>query len=109
MRLYYIDLLRIISAFCVVLLHSSAYGTQNYTGECFDGFVLMNSFTRFAVPIFFMCSGAVILDGDYRFEDVYKRIKRILFPLSFWGVFYELYLIYVGVPKDIYNMYRFAM
>lgn len=104
MRLYYIDFLRIISAFGVVLLHSSGAGLLTYNGEAFDRFLLLNSFTRLAVPIFFMCSGAVILDRDYRFEDVYKRIKRILLPLVFWGVFYELYLIRAGVQKDLYTI-----
>lgn len=101
MRKEYIDLLKILSAYCVVLLHSTAYALYDVNGVCFKQFVFLNSLTRFAVPLFFMCSGAVILRSDLNINRLFKRFSRILLPLIFWSVFYELYLIYCGIPKDI--------
>lgn len=95
----YIDCLRIISAYSVVLLHSTSYAIYELNGF-FQQFVFLNTFTRFAVPIFFMCSGAVILKPGFNIEGLVSRNKRILLPLIFWSCFYEFYLIYCGIHKN---------
>lgn len=101
MRICWIDLLRVFSAFGVVLLHSTAYAVRNIEGVDFEGFVLLNTFTRFSVPVFFMCSGAVILMQNYKLCSLFYRVKRVLYPMLFWSLFYEAYLISCGVHKNI--------
>ncbi|WP_299448239.1 acyltransferase family protein [uncultured Phascolarctobacterium sp.] len=101
MREQYIDCIRIVCAYSVVLLHSTAYAVYDYNGKMFDAFVLLNTFTRLAVPLFFMCSGAVILKSGFKIEQLFKRVKRIVYPLIFWSIFYEIYLIYCGLNKSI--------
>ncbi|MDO4921400.1 MAG: acyltransferase family protein [Phascolarctobacterium sp.] len=104
MREKYIDFLRIISAYGVVLLHSTAYAIYDYNGKFFNEFVFLNTFTRLAVPIFFMCSGASVLKADFKIDSLYKRVKRILYPLLFWSFFYEFYLIRCGVNKTFLSI-----
>ncbi|MCR5847018.1 MAG: acyltransferase family protein [Lachnospiraceae bacterium] len=60
------DILRIIAAVSVVLLHvSSDYIDISDVGSFdFNAAVLLNSLTRFAVPVFVMISGELFLDPE---------------------------------------------
>lgn len=52
-------------------------------GNIYDGAV------RFGVPVFFMISGALLLNRDYQLKDFFaKRILRILPPFIFWSIAY---------------------
>lgn len=61
-----LDILRILSAFAVVLLHvTSEYTNSLKVGSVdFNIAVLLNSLTRFAVPMFVMISGELFLNPD---------------------------------------------
>lgn len=97
MRYFYIDLLRVVSAFNVVLLHATAYKIYEVTGDYWNEFVVLNSFTRFAVPVFFMVSGAVGVRENFSLSDLVRRIARISLPLIFWSVMYYIYVnVYSG-------------
>ena len=76
-RIYYLDILRVIACLCVILIHSSSQyvvkevGSLNFwTGNIIDGF------SRVAVPIFVMISGALLLNKNYNYTEK-KLIKHI--------------------------------
>jgi surface polysaccharide O-acyltransferase-like enzyme len=50
--------------------------------------------TRFAVPVFLMISGALLLNREYDLSGfVKKRYPRILIPFIFWAVMYIVFAI----------------
>lgn len=61
-----LDILRIIAALGVVILHvSSDYIVTNDVNSAnFAGALFINSLTRFAVPVFVMISGSIFLDKN---------------------------------------------
>jgi surface polysaccharide O-acyltransferase-like enzyme len=93
------DVLRIVAAFDVILLHvaapvlTSAPNSLNW----WVGNVVC-SYSRWNIPIFVMISGALILNNKYESTaDFYrKRLKRILIPIVFWSVFYIFWRIFKG-------------
>lgn len=92
-NLTWIDALRVLATFSVILLHVAApilyeYGSVPdfnwWTGNVYDSMV------RFCVPIFLMISGALILSRSYESIGVYlkKRVLRIVLPFLFWSIIY---------------------
>lgn len=86
---YNICMLRVISALLVVMLHISQPLVSNYYlygKEVWWGANLLNVLSRFAVPIFFMVSGALLLT---KIEDPIKfyknRFLNILIPFIIWS------------------------
>lgn len=88
-RVLYFDLLNILACFCVVCQHTnSKFGDFQPTigwVECaFAGVVC-----HWAVPVFFMLSGATLLQYRERYStaDFFKRrFSRILIPYIVWTV-----------------------
>ncbi|GHU93490.1 membrane protein [Clostridia bacterium] len=86
----YIDIIRIASMFMVVFLHSAAAGLRTHLGGA--SWQILNAFTSIftaAVPLFFMISGAVVLDSPNTcgYEvTLKKRLPRLIIPLIAWSV-----------------------
>ncbi|MBQ7972421.1 MAG: acyltransferase family protein [Lachnospiraceae bacterium] len=74
------DVLRIISALSVVVLHvTTKFIMMNEVGSLdFRIANLINSISRFGVPVFFMISGAIFLD-----EKKEVTVKKYGFTISF--------------------------
>ena len=90
-RIWAIDILRIASAFAVVLLHVSAeyFDESFYSSEwAFRNF--FGLMTRWCVPVFIMISGALFLQrGDISIGKLYKKyIWRILLVYLVWSAVY---------------------
>lgn len=94
-RMVHYDLLRIIAAFSVVMLHSSAqfwYSLDITSKE----WMIANSYDalfRFGVPIFVMLSGALFLPKQYELSirRLYTHnILRIVTVFVFWSAVYGL-------------------
>lgn len=87
------DFLRAVSIIGVVIMHSSAYAltVDNVTLASYSWLIysfMYNSF-YWAVPIFFMISGALLLSYEGTNSNFFqKRMKRIGLPLVFWSIFY---------------------
>ena len=97
-RLYWIDKLRVLSIFAVIILHTSARvvsGTSDLTSLSWWIGNIFNSSVRWCVPVFVLISGFLLLDPG-RDENVStffrKRLRRILIPLIFWSLVYILFL-----------------
>lgn len=99
-RVAYYDVLNVISCFGVVCLHSNG---MIHTFEK-DGLwwlrVLIEVSFYFAVPIFFMLSGATLLSYRKRYSTktfYKKRVLRTVLPYLFWSVtFFSLYMLEHG-------------
>lgn len=89
-RLIGLDLLKIVSAFMIILIHSSANIYNNHeigTSDWYGGLIL-NVIPRFAVPAFLMISGALLLGKK---NDLNKTIKRAItagLALLVWSFLY---------------------
>lgn len=97
-RLIYFDALRILAAFAVVMIHTTApYTAYLLTDDLFIEwviFVFYNNFSRWAVPVFIMISGSLFLDNNRKLEIktfFKKNIFRIITAYLFWLVIYALY------------------
>lgn len=94
-KLHY-DLLRILAAFSVVMLHASAqfwYDLDLRSGQ----WIIANAYDgvfRFGVPIFVMISGAMFLDKGYKLDTkrLYRHnILRMVVLYVVWSCIYGLY------------------
>lgn len=97
------DLLRVICAFAVIVIHVSAQfvgaitSDPMYEGVYFDHILndaLYNGLSRFAVPCFVMLSGAFLLDNDRNadFSQFYRKsFKKLLIPVLVFSIIYFLY------------------
>ncbi|WP_028546416.1 acyltransferase [Paenibacillus taiwanensis] len=95
-RIVYVDILRILSIAAVIILHITAdllTRTNDFNTGSWWISNLFNSVSRFAVPVFFMISGAMILRVEIKsYKDFYiKRVVPLLIPLFTWSLIYDLY------------------
>lgn len=85
----YIDILITISCMSVVFLHTNFVFWRHPSGTLWLSSSFIQCFFYFAVPIFFMISGATLLDYRRRYNTkkyIYKRIKRTLIPFICWSL-----------------------
>ncbi|ADY85769.1 acyltransferase [Lactobacillus delbrueckii] len=93
-RYYFMDLMAIVSSFAVVMLHTSGSATglkvvvNRFTP---DGLwsIMPNILFAFAVPIFFMQSGAKVLNYRDRYDTktfFTKRVSKVVVPFTFWSI-----------------------
>lgn len=97
-RKLYIDLIKIVAIYMVLFNHTGQDGFMLFAARrdsAFYWFYLCNAvFIKVAVPLFFMSSGALMLDRDYEFKDIIRKFLRFLFILvaaSFLSYLYECY------------------
>lgn len=86
------DLLRLIACFGVVLLHvsNSYWYSVDVGSRDFAVMTVYNSFTRFAVPVFFMLSGLFLLDPEKEFKvkKWVQRLGKLALCFFLWSIFY---------------------
>ena len=108
-RLYYLDLLKIISAFMVTFYHFSFsrldFGYTN-VGLYIPNFnnIIMNVCSM-SVPLFFMVSGALTLTKDRSVKYIGKKVLKIVFLIVVWYIakfpacfFKTLIILYIITP-----------
>ena len=100
-RELWIEALRIIACFSVVLLHVSAIGVQNldiYSRE-WPIYVMFNSISRIGVCCFVMISGALFL-GKSRGENIGEIYKKYIFRIAIlilvWSVMFFVFRLLKG-------------
>src|ERR1700743_3443674 len=91
-QLDWINNLRIVAMFLVVVLHTTSPMLMAYGKEP-DSYWLIadfyNALARFGVPVFVMITGALLLHREYELGDFLKRrLTRILWPFLFWSFVY---------------------
>lgn len=99
--LEWVDGTRSIAAMAVVLLHVAANAVVDRSllgTSAWWAANILDSATRWCVPVFVMLSGALLLSPSKAAEssrDFFrKRIGRVLIPLLFWALFYLAYQLY---------------
>ena len=99
-RIPYFDALRVLAALAVIMIHVAAkrwvladVGTSEWQiSNIYDGLV------RWAVPVFIMISGALLLDPKKQFDTksfYRKNILRLVTAFVFWSLIYVLFNIFV--------------
>ena len=109
-KINYISFINVIAAFSVVLLHADG-GFWHYEGNPFWPVAnVIDAVFYFAVPIFFMLSGATLIDYRKRYstKDYFKkRFSKTVIPFLFWSLFAMLWAsrkvlwaMITGAPND---------
>lgn len=95
----WISNLRLIALYAVIILHSTspllmAYGKVPAADWWEADF--LNALVRFAVPVFVMITGALLLGREYEIGDfLKKRLTRVVIPFLFWSLVYIWYSWYI--------------
>ncbi|MFY9380077.1 MAG: acyltransferase family protein [Acutalibacteraceae bacterium] len=90
-RKNYIDMLNIIACFAVVCLHCSGAVFNFSVSKLWFCSITIQSIFHWAVPIFFMISGATLLNyrDKYTTKEFFKRrALKVFIPFIFWTIFY---------------------
>lgn len=95
-RKYHIDILRILACFAVVFNHFDpgffSFNAKEYGSFDYWFMMFFSVFCKFAVPLFFMISGALLLKKDEPLKTVFKkRILKIVISLLVISIAYLLY------------------
>lgn len=94
-RIPYLDALRCLAIFLVVLLHNDApvvVNTACYGRPSWYLCMFLDGAVRLGVPLFFMISGCLLLNGTGAAEPAAfyrKKLPRLLAPLAVWNVIYH--------------------
>lgn len=112
-RLFYIDLLNCIAIFGVLIQHTAQIAHVGPTNDTITvvGKVIQTLFLP-AVGIFFMNSGAMLLDYRERQSTVHfakRRFLRVVVPLLIWSIFYYIYGYYYYTFPGIFHHSLFGL
>lgn len=91
-RKIWIDLLKVLSSFMIILIHSSGYVyTEAFSRDAglWHRMLWINAIPRFAVPCFLMITGVLTLGKEYDYgKTLFQKVFRILVPLLVWSAVY---------------------
>lgn len=93
-RVYYLDVLRFIACIAVVMIHTtSEYVLKDFGSADFWIGNILNSISRFGVPIFVMISGCLMLDKRYNCtnQKLIKHIRKMIVFFIFWSAIYVIF------------------
>ncbi|MFN8292085.1 MAG: acyltransferase family protein [Chitinophagales bacterium] len=100
----YLNNLRALATIAVILLHVASSILYNFSPHPSTNWHIGNlydSAVRFSVPIFFMLSGALLLDKDYSLTNFFhKRFLKVLPPFIFWCIVYACYNFYIQTDAE---------
>ena len=93
---YNLELLRVLACVMVVCIHVSNYYSRGYgLGEVSNASyifsIILNGVSRISVPIFFMISGALLIDETVLIRKSLKRVKSIFLTLLLWRFIYLIW------------------
>jgi len=104
------DNLRAIATVAVVGIHvSSDYAPATGSIPMSDFWVgnVFDSLSRFAVPVFVMLSGALLLPGEYPIGTfMKKRLMRVVVPFVFWSFIYIIRSVYENVQDGVHYTFE---
>lgn len=95
-----LDVIKVISIYFVMIIHVDAYSFYTFSKNWLPT-IIVDSFARTAMPMFFMITGALLLNKEHSVRSIIKRIRRVLVPLLVWSVIYiEYNLTWAPNPKQ---------
>ena len=93
-----IDLTKSIAILCVLFIHAgSAFYAFPVASSAWNTLLAYGSLVRAGVPLFLMCSGALLLNTEKKLslKRLYTHnLPRILAAMVFWGYTYKLWHLY---------------
>lgn len=92
-RIIYFDILNVISCLAVVGLHANGFVHTFIKDEWWWLRVFIEVVLYFAVPVFFMLTGATLIEyrSRYTTKEFYKkRFMKTFVPFAFWGFVFML-------------------
>ncbi|HTP41371.1 MAG TPA: acyltransferase family protein [Nitrospiria bacterium] len=114
-RQIWVEYIRVVATFCVVILHTSAPLLTKYNMLPKSHWMIGNIFdssARMSVPIFFMLSGYLLLEKDEPLNIFFKkRFNKVGIPLIVWSLIYIPWNDYYREwPKiSIYELYEIVL
>lgn len=108
-KMNYITVLSVLAAIAVVILHSKANVDFFSREEYWFKASVIECVFHFAVPIFFMISGATLIDYRERYstkEFFKKRIKKTVIPFIAWSIIGILYADFFKNSLEIEDLNR---
>lgn len=107
-RIVYLDVLRIFSIFCMMMLHVASSNWHTTPVESFEWqtFNAYDSIVRFCVPVFVMISGSFFLDNskEITLKKLFsKNISRIAAAFFFWSFIYSIVKYATTVNKEAFT------
>jgi surface polysaccharide O-acyltransferase-like enzyme len=99
----YLDVLRMLACFAVIMLHYSGSYNYRFGIPTFDAGIQFFTITRWCVPVFLMISGALLLGKDEDLPTGYrKRFSRVLPAFFTWSAIYIIVKLITGsITKDM--------
>ncbi|WP_426672208.1 acyltransferase [Mucilaginibacter sp. McL0603] len=105
----WINNLKVISLFAVIVLHTASLLLMDYKKSPLNHWLVAdfyNALVRFAVPVFVMISGTLLLHREYELGDFLKRrLTRVIWPFLFWSFVYIGYSWYnedIAFTNDVW-------
>lgn len=93
-RILYFSVLNVVACIGVVLLHCNGVFWNHPTGRAWVTANLIETLFYFPVPIFFMLSGATLIDYSQRYSTkvfMKKRLMKTVIPFLIWSVLAATY------------------
>lgn len=94
----YLSLLRVISCLGIIIMHTNSVFWSRPHGMLWVSANFLETFFYFAVPVFFMISGATLLDYRQRYSTktfFKKRFSKTLVPFLFWSIVAGLFVAHI--------------
>ena len=106
------DILRIIAMTMVIIIHvsniySRSFGTISNNSYLFS--LIFNTISRISVPIFFMISGALLLDRKLNKKSYIDRLIKYVIVIIVWNLIYLVWeYFYLGIKYEKLYMLLFG-
>ena len=103
-RIEWIDLLKIVACFLVVVLHSINYGLKS------NGYVnglWIYYIGTLAIPIFFMINGYLQLGRDLTYKYLISKVIKIFIVVIFWcsGIYLIKFILYDETNNYFFDVF----
>lgn len=96
----YFDILNILACLCVIGMHVNGIAHNLDNSPAWYRSFVVEVLAYWAVPVFFMLSGATMMNYRERYTTatfIKRRIKKIGIPLVFWTTVFYLWFLHEGV------------
>lgn len=102
-RVIWLDYLRAAAILAVLFIHISGiyyFSFEDVSTKYWLVGTFWFAFSLFAVPVFIMISGYLLLNRTYEIKDfLRRRFKRVLVPFIFWNCIYIIYLANIAISS----------
>lgn len=106
-RILYLDVLNVLACLCVIFMHCNGI-VHNFTPtRQWRESMVVETLAYWAVPVFFMISGATLMEYRNKYSTkIYfkKRIVKTLIPFIIWTLLSLIFKLYTGFITVEFNI-----